>query len=70
MMLNDYFAVVSDDDTNFCTEEEMQVVLDRFNALCNTDYMVDFEITDTVSPGPGNLWGDALIWDDTDIWTD
>lgn len=70
VMLNDYLNVFEDDDNNFCTEEEIQDVLDRFNHLCNSNYVVDFSITNVVTPGPGNVWDDSLIWDDTNVWED
>lgn len=70
MMLNDYLNTFYADDVNICTEEEIQLVLDRFNELCGTFYTVDFEITDVVTPGPDNVWDDTLIWDDSEIWED
>jgi len=68
-ILIEYFKVFHVDDDNFCTEEKIQLVIDRFNQLCNTDYMVDVSITDIVSTGE-HIWDDTLIWDDSDIWED
>lgn len=65
----DYFNVFSADDDNFCTEEEIQLVIDRFNQLCNTDYIVDTEITNYTDAAP-HVWDDSLLWDDTEIWQD
>lgn len=65
----DYFNVVSEDDVNFFTEEEIQLTIDRFNQLCNTDYTVDVTITDTVT-GSSTVWDDTAVWSDSDIWTE
>jgi hypothetical protein len=68
-MIIDYFNVFSLDDSNFCTEEEIQLIIDRFNQLCNTDYSVDVTITDT-DDAAEHVWDDSLYWDDTDTWED
>lgn len=64
-----YFNVFSLDDVNFCTEEEIQLVIDRYNQLCNTDYTVDTEIVEVTSPTL-HIWDDNLYWDDSAIWED
>lgn len=65
----DYFNVFSLDDVNFCTEEEIQLVIDRYNQLCNSDYTVDVEITDVDTPS-SHVWDDNLYWEDSAIWED
>lgn len=69
-IIYDYFRVYHEDDVNFCTEEEIQIVIDKFNQLCGTDYSVDVTITDFVETGSSSVWDDDLIWDDDDIWSD
>ena len=69
-ILNDYFAPFLSTDANFMTEEEAQLVLDRFNLLCNTDYLIDFDLTDVVHPGPSSPWDDSETWVDDDEWVD
>lgn len=69
VILTDYFYVFHTSDANFFTEDEMQIVLDRFNYLCGTEYTVDFTISDYTNAVPV-YWDDTLIWDDDDFWTE
>jgi len=69
-ILNDYFAPFLTADLNFMTEEEAQIVIDNFNILCNTDYMVEVAITDVVAPGPSSAWDDSESWVDSETWVD
>jgi len=69
-MLNEYLEPMSLTEDNLMTLEEAQVVLDRYNLLCNTDYSVDLTITDVLGEGPSTVWDDTLIWGDDDFWQD
>jgi hypothetical protein len=69
-ILTDYFDIYYTEDINFCLEEEIQIVLDRFNALCNTNYTVNTTITEYNTTAPPHIWDDTIIWDDTTTWED
>jgi hypothetical protein len=67
-ILNDYFNVISEDDTNFCTEDEAEDIMNSLNELNNTSYWVTPEITDYAVSS--NVWDDARTWVDADTWYD
>ncbi len=68
IMLNAYLSIKSADDDNFCTELEIQSILDSTNEILGSYLTVDFTITDyTIA---SNLWDDSLIWSDYNIWVD
>lgn len=67
-MINVYFSIRNTEDTNFCTEQEAQILLDAINHILHTSFTVDFEIVDVTIIS--NIWDDTLIWADTNIWVD
>lgn len=62
-------------EDNFCTEEEILIALETFNAICKSNAWYGTEVVQNSDPSyvpvdPNHYWNDSEYWQDFNIWWD